>query len=154
MECLCAAKISVNFGMCFNGTIRRPWVWNFIGVALKATSFGKVDFINTFLMDFGLLLYISEYSGKTMEECYVNNGGVQCNGNRDGKNSDVVSDNDYSSDSKTQLHLNCQKKIYQLLKIIVLSQCAFGACCTFMLLEHVFQKCTKLWQFLCLSGNL
>ena len=27
MECLCAAKISVNFGMCFNGTIRRPWVW-------------------------------------------------------------------------------------------------------------------------------
>ena len=89
MECLCAAKISVNFGMCFNGTIRRPWVWNFIGVTLKATSFGKVDFINTFLMDFGLLLYISEYSGKTMEECYVNNGGVQCNGNRDGKNSDV-----------------------------------------------------------------
>ena len=23
-KCLCAAKMSVNFGMCFNGTIRRP----------------------------------------------------------------------------------------------------------------------------------
>ena len=37
------------------------------------------------------------------------------------KNSDAVCNNDYSSDSKTQLHLNFQKKIYQLLKIIVLS---------------------------------
>ena len=42
-----------------------------IGVVLilKGTYFGKVDFINTFLMDFYLLLYISKYSGKTMEEC-------------------------------------------------------------------------------------
>ena len=38
-----------------------------------------------------------------------------------GKNSDTVSDNDYSSNSKNQLHLNFQKKIYQLLEIIVLS---------------------------------
>ena len=56
-------------------------------------------------MDFCLLLYISEYSGKTMEECNVMIIEM-------GKNSDAVSDNDYSSDSKTQLHLNFQKKIY------------------------------------------
>ena len=46
---------------------------NFIGVVsiLKGTYFGKVDFINTLLMDFCFLLYISKYSGKTMEECNV-----------------------------------------------------------------------------------
>ena len=61
MKCLCAAKIPVNFGMCFNGTIRRPECENFIGVAsiLTGTNFGKVDFVYTFLMDFCLLLYIS-----------------------------------------------------------------------------------------------
>ena len=80
---------------------------NFIGVVsiLKGTYFGKVNFINTFLMDFCLLLYISEYSGKTMEECNVMVIKM-------GKSSDAVSDNDYSSDSKAQLHLNFQKKIY------------------------------------------
>ena len=89
---------------------------NFIGVVsiLKGTYFGKVNFINTFLMDFCLLLYISEYSGKIMEECNVMVIEM-------GRNSDAVSDNDYSYDSKTQLHLNFQKKIYQLLKIVALS---------------------------------
>ena len=79
---------------------------NFIGVVsiLKVTYFVKVDFINTFLMDFCLLLYISECSGKTMAECNV--VVIEM-----GKNSDAVSDNDYSSDSKPQLHLNFQKKI-------------------------------------------
>ena len=88
-----------------------PECENFIGVVsiLTGTYFGKVDFVYTFLMDFCLLLYISEYSGKTMEEC--NAMIIEM-----GKNSDSVSDNDYSSDSKTQLHLNFQKKIYQLLK--------------------------------------
>ena len=56
-------------------------------------------------MDFCLPLYISEYSGKTMEESKVMITEM-------GKNSDVLSDNDYSSDSKTQLHLNFQKEIY------------------------------------------
>ena len=76
---------------------------NFIGVVsiLKVTYFVKVDFINTFLMDFCLLLYISECSGKTMAECNVMVIEM-------GKNSDAVSDNDYSSNSKTQLHLNFQ----------------------------------------------
>ena len=57
-----------------------PEYENFIGVVLilKVTYFGKIDFINTFLMDFCLLLCISGYSGK-------NNGRVQCNGHRDGK---------------------------------------------------------------------
>ena len=89
---------------------------NFIGVVsiLKGTYFGKVNFINPFLMDFCLLLYISEYSGKIMEECNVMVIEM-------GRNSDAVSDNDYSYDSKTQLHLNFQKKIYQLLKIVALS---------------------------------
>ena len=89
---------------------------NFISVVsiLKGTYFGKVNFINTFLMDFCLLLYISEYSGKIMEECNVMVIEM-------GRNSDAVSDNDYSYDSNTQLHLNFQKKIYQLLKIVALS---------------------------------
>ena len=47
-----------------------PEYENFIGVVsiLAGTYFGKVDFIYTFLMDFCLLLYIPEYSGKTIEE--------------------------------------------------------------------------------------
>ena len=89
----------------------------FIGMVsiLKGTYFEKVDFINTFLMDFRLLLYISGYSGKAMEDCNVMVIEM-------GENSDVVSKNDYSSDSKAQLHLDFQqkKKIYQLLKNIVL----------------------------------
>ena len=50
-----------------------PKYENFIGLVfiLTETYFGKVDFINTFLTDFCLLLYIPEYSGKTMEECNV-----------------------------------------------------------------------------------
>ena len=84
-----------------------PEYENFIGVVsiLTGTYFGKVNFICTFLMDFCLPLYISEYSGKTMEESKVMITEM-------GKNSDVLSDNDYSSDSKTQLHLNFQKEIY------------------------------------------
>ena len=76
---------------------------NFIGVVsiLKVTYFVKVDFINTFLMDFCLLLYISECSGKTMAECNVMVIEM-------GKNRDAVSGNDYSSNSKTQLHFNFQ----------------------------------------------
>ena len=87
--------------------LEHPEYDNFIGVAsiLKGTYFGKVNFINTFLMDFFVLLYISEYSGKTMEECNVMVIKM-------GRSSDAVSDNDYSSDSKAQLHLNFQKKIY------------------------------------------
>ena len=64
--------------------------------------FGKIDFIYTFLMDFCLLLHISEHSGKAMEE--YNAMVIEME-----KNSDAVSDNDYSPDSKTQLHLNFQK---------------------------------------------
>ena len=42
--------------------LEHPEYDNFIGVAsiLKGTFFGKVNFINTFLMDFFFLLYISE----------------------------------------------------------------------------------------------
>ena len=81
---------------------------------LKGTYFGKFNFINTFLMDFCLLLCISEYSVKTMEECNVMVIEM-------GRNSDAVSESNYSSDNKTQWHLNFQKKMHQLLKIIVLS---------------------------------
>ena len=50
-----------------------PECENYIGVVLilKGTYFGKVNFTNIFLIDFCLLLYISGYSGKTMEECNV-----------------------------------------------------------------------------------
>ena len=109
-------KFQSILGCALTVLLEDPEYEHFIGVVsiLKGTYFGKVDFINTFLMDFCLLLYISEYSGKIMEECNVMVIEM-------GRNSDAVSDNDYSYDSKTQLHLNFQKKIYQLLKIIVLS---------------------------------
>ena len=96
-------KFQSILGCALTVLLEDPEYENFIGVVsiLRGTYFGKVDFINTFLMDFCLLLYISEYSGNTMEECNV-------------------MFNDYYSDSKTELHLNFQKKIYQLLKIIVL----------------------------------
>ena len=83
-----------------------PEYENFIGVVsiLTGTYFGKVNFICTFLMDFCLPLYISEYSGKAMEESKVMIIEM-------GKNSDAVPDN-FSSDSKTQLLLNFQKEIY------------------------------------------
>ena len=108
-------KFQSILGCALTVLLEDPEYENFIGVVsiLRGTYFGKVDFINTFLMDFCLLLYISEYSGKIMEECNVMVIEM-------GRNSDAVSDNDYSYDSKTQLHLNFQKKIYQLLKIIVL----------------------------------
>ena len=108
-------KFQSILGCALTVLLKDPEYEHFIGVVsiLKGTYFGKVDFINTFLMDFCLLLYISEYSGKIMEECNVMVIEM-------GRNSDAVSDNDYSYDSKTQLHLNFQKKIYQLLKIIVL----------------------------------
>ena len=80
---------------------------------LKGTYCGKIDFINTFLMDFCLLLYISGYSGKTMEEWNVMFKEME-------KNSDAVSDSNYSSDSKAQLHLNFQKEDISGLKNIVL----------------------------------
>ena len=85
--------------------LEHPQYDNFIGVAsiLKGTYFGKVNFINTFLMDFFVLLYISEYSGKTMEECNVMVIEME-------KNSDAVSGNDYSSDSKTQLQTSFKKR--------------------------------------------
>ena len=93
-----------------------PEYENFIGVVsiLKGTYFEKDDCADTFSLDFSLLLHISEYSGKTMEKYNVMVIEM-------GKNSDAVSDNDYSSDSKTQLHLSFQKKIYLILEIIVLS---------------------------------
>ena len=62
-----------NFIQFWDVLLEDPEYKNFIGVVsiLKGTYFGKVDFINTFSMDFCLLLY--------------NNGRVQCNGHRDGK---------------------------------------------------------------------
>ena len=70
MECLCAGKI---LGRALTVLLADPEYENFISVVLilKGTRFGKIDFINTFLIDFCLLLYISGYSGKTMEECNV-----------------------------------------------------------------------------------
>ena len=60
MEYLCALMVLLG----------DPEYENFIGVVsiLAGTYFGKVDFIYTFLMEFCLLLYIPEYSGKTIEE--------------------------------------------------------------------------------------
>ena len=72
MECLCAKFQSI-LVCALTVLLEYPEHESFIGVVslLKETYFRKVNFINTFLMDFCLLLYISEYSGKTMEECNV-----------------------------------------------------------------------------------
>ena len=99
-------KFQSIFGCALTVLLEDPEYENFTGVVsiLKGTYFGNVDFTNTFLMDFCFLLHISEYSGKTME--VYNVMVIEM-----GKNSDAVSDNDHSSDSKPQLHLNFQKKI-------------------------------------------
>ena len=59
-------KFQSILGCALTVLLEDPEYENFIGVVsiLRGTYFGKVDFINTFLMDFCLLLYISEYSGK------------------------------------------------------------------------------------------
>ena len=56
-------KFQSILGCALTVLLEDPEYENFIGVVsiLKGTYFGKVDFINTFLMDFCLLLYISEY---------------------------------------------------------------------------------------------
>ena len=104
MECLCAKFQSI-LVCALTVLLEYPEHESFIGVVslLKETYFRKVNFINTFLMDFCLLLYISEYSGKTMEECNVMVIEME-------KNSDAVSGNDYSSDSKTQLQTSFKKR--------------------------------------------
>ena len=63
-------KFQSIFGCALTVLLEDPEYENFTGVVsiLKGTYFGNVDFTNTFLMDFCLLLHISEYSGKTMEE--------------------------------------------------------------------------------------
>ena len=83
-------KLESILGCALTVLLEDPEYENFIGVVsiLTGTYFGKVDFIYTFLMDFCLLLYISEYSGKTVEECNVMIIEM-------GKYSDAVSDNDY-----------------------------------------------------------
>ena len=64
-------KFQSILGRALTVLLEDPEYENFIGVVLilKGTYFGKIIF--TFLMDFCLLLYISGYSGKTMEECNV-----------------------------------------------------------------------------------
>ena len=66
-------KFQSILGCALTVLLEDPNYGNLIGVVsiLKGTYLGKVDFINTFLMDFCLLLYISEYSRKAMEECNV-----------------------------------------------------------------------------------
>ena len=148
MQWLCARKISVDFEMCFNGSIRRPWVWKLHWRDLKGLYFGKVDFINTFLMDFCILLHISGYSGKTMEECNARIIEI-------GKNSDVVYDYDYSSDSKAQLYVNFPKNDISVIeKYSTAVDCTWHCLSLLPVFGTICLKYTKLWLLLCLSGNL
>ena len=66
-------KFQSILGRALTVLLENPEYENFMGMVLilKRTYFGNIDFINTILMDFCLLLYISGYSGKTMEECNV-----------------------------------------------------------------------------------
>ena len=134
--------------MCFNGSIRRPWVWKLHWRDLKGLYFGKVDFINTFLMDFCILLYISGYSGKTMEECNVRIIEI-------GKNSDVVYGNDYSSDSKVQLYVNFPKNDISVIQIYSTAVVRTWHCLPLLpVFGTICLIYAKLWLLLCLSGNL
>ena len=123
-----------------------PEYEKFIGIVLllKRTYFGKVDFKNTFLIDFCLLLYISGYSGETVEECNLMIIEIW-------KNSDGVSDNDYFSDSKTQIHLNFQKKndisVIEKHSTVVVP---LGARCPFSQFLEQFFKRTKNFDSFCI----
>ena len=88
-------KFQSGLGCALTVLLEDPEYENLIGVVsiLEGTYFGKVDFINIFLMDFCLLLYVSGYSGKTMEECNVI--AIEMT-----KNSGAIYSNDCSSDSK------------------------------------------------------
>ena len=106
-----------------------PEYENFIGVVLilKGTYFGKIYFVKTFL------IWIFR----------KNNGRVQCNGHRDGKNSDAASDNNYSSDSKAQLHLNFQREdISGIEKYSTVVVHTWGRLPSF---GTIFQKCKNFW---------
>ena len=85
-------------------------------------------------MDFCLLLYISGYSGKTMEEWNVMFKEME-------KNSDAVSDSNYSSDSKAQLHLNFQKKnISGIEKYSTVAVRTWGRLLILQVFGTIFQK--------------
>lgn len=98
-------KFQSILGCALTVLLEYPEYEKFIGIVLllKRTYFGKVDFVNTFSIDSRLLLYISGYSGETLEECNLMIIEIW-------KNSDGVSANDYFSDGKTQVNLNFQKK--------------------------------------------
>ena len=143
-------KFQSILGRALTVLLEDPEYENFIGMVLilKGTYFGKVDFINTFLMNFCLLLYISGYSGKTMEVCNVMVIEME-------KNSDAVSDKSYSSDSKAQLHLNFQKEDKSVIeKYSTVVVRTWGRLPLLPVFGTIFQKYTKFWQFLCLSGRL
>ena len=141
-------KFQSILGRALTVLLEDPEYENFIGVVLilKGTYFGKIIF--TFLMDFCLLLYISGYSRKTIEECNVMVIEME-------KNSDAVSNNNYSSDSKAQLHLNFQKEDISVIeKYSTIVVCTWDRLPLLPIFETIFQKYTKFWQFLCLSGRL
>ena len=150
MECLCARKIPVNFGTCFNSTIRKPWVWklHWHGFDIETDIFWKNLF---YKYNFNVLLSPTVHFWIFRK----NIGRVQCNGHRDVKNSDTVPDNNYSSNSKAQLHLNFQKEgISVIEKYSTVVVCTWGRLPLLPVFGTMFQKYIKFWQFLCLSGKL
>lgn len=102
-------KISVKFGMSFNGTIRRLWVWNlhWCGFDIERNIFWTSWFHK--YMDLCVIVYISGYSGKAVEECNVL-----------GKNSDALYDSNYLYLTVRLNYVSNFQKRYQLLKNIVL----------------------------------
>ena len=97
MECLCAAKISVNAGMCFNGNIKTPWVWklHWRGFYVERNIFWK-SWFHKYIFN-GLL------SPTVHFWIFRKNNGIEWSWRWE--KTGVVSNNDYYSDSKTQVHL-------------------------------------------------
>ena len=130
-------KFQSILGRALTVLLEDPEYENFIGVVLilKGTYFGKIIF--TFLMDFCLLLYISGYSRKTIEECNVMVIEME-------KNIDAVSNNNYSSDSKAQLHLNFQKEDISVIeKYSTVVVRTWGRLAHLPVFGTIFQKYTK-----------
>ena len=136
-------KISVKFGMYFNGTIRRLWVWNlhWCGFDIERNIFWKSWFHKYMDLCHSIHFWIFRKSS----------GRVQCTGK---KQWCALRQQLLISDSKAQLRVKFPKKISVIEKystVVVHTWCCLHLLPVF---GTIFQKYTNFWQLFCLSANL